>query len=90
MAYKIKNCKICGNEFMPHARNNTVCDNPACKKMRVSLNKKDYERRRKEKLIRERNNSFLKKDTLSEVSRKAREAGMSYGKYVLMMQQKVI
>ena len=58
--------------------------------MKVSLNQKDYEKQRKEKLIRERNNSFVDMSDLVEVSKKARELGMSYGKYVLMMQQKVM
>ena len=86
--FKPKYCKICGIEFIPNSRNNTICPNLSCKKMRVSLNRKDYEKRRREKLIRERNNSFVDMSDLVEVSRKARESGMSYGKYVLMMQQK--
>lgn len=88
--FKPRYCKICGREFMPTARNNTICPMESCQKMRVSLNRKDYEKRRKEKLIRERNNSFVDMSDLVEVSRKARELGMSYGKYVLMIQQKIM
>ena len=88
--FKPKYCKICGMEFIPTARNNTICPNLSCQKMKVSLNKKDYEKRRKEKLIRKRNNSFVDMSDLVEVSKRANELGMSYGKYVLMMQQKVI
>jgi hypothetical protein len=90
MAYRIKNCKICGNEFMPHSRNNTVCNNPECKKMRVSINQKNFEIRKKERLVREKNNSFLNNASLNEKARKAKESGMSYGKYDLMMQQGII
>ncbi len=88
--FKPKYCKICGKEFIPVARNNTICPNEKCKEIGITINHKNYERRTKERAIRERNNEFLKKDNLSELSRKAREDGMSYGKYVLMLQQKVM
>lgn len=88
--FKPKYCKICGREFIPTARNNTMCTNLSCQKMKVSLTKKEYKKRRREKLIRERNNNFVDMSDLVEVSRRARESGMSYGKYVSMMQQKVM
>ena len=85
--FESKYCKICGEYFIPTGRNNTVCGNPICQKKRKQINREDYLERQKDKKTKA---MFLSNGSLNEISKKAREAGMSYGKYVLMMQQKVM
>lgn len=84
---KIKICRICGEEFFPTGRNNVVCQKEECRRKRKKIDRERYVQKKKDEEIRKK---FMGSGSINEISRKARESGMSYGKYVLMMQQKVM
>lgn len=79
MGYRPKNCRICGNKYVPISRNNTICPNPECKEKgrliaQEKYRKKAEERKKKAALAKSR-----KPDTLAEADAKARAEGLSYG-----------
>ena len=80
-----RNCVICGKEFAPHGAQIT------CGKECSQINKKE-KRKITNKLFRERQkiNRGKKKSNIPdivEISKKARELGMSYGEYVAYMER---
>lgn len=73
-----KKCEYCKKDFYA-ARHNTKYCGPACMKAaQKERDKERYEAQRKE----------LERPSLAEVNRMAREAGMSYGKFVAMQYAK--
>ncbi|MGN0506654.1 MAG: hypothetical protein ACI4FZ_08840 [Lachnospiraceae bacterium] len=83
-----RHCEFCGKDFVTDRANRKYC--PECSyevtKAQTKASAKRSRERAKEKKEEER---LAEKKPVSEsiadVQRKAREAGMSYGKYVLMM-----
>jgi predicted nucleic acid-binding Zn ribbon protein len=76
-------CVICGVEFVKLSNNNCVCSEE-CKGIR---NKNLKEQKKKEmKLLKEQQKKAEEEkksiETLSEVAKKASDAGMTYGKYM--------
>lgn len=72
-----KKCKLCGKPFLTANLNTKYCS-PDCKK--EARKRMEHQRWEDEKGRRCRK----KPSTLSETNRLAREAGMSYGKYIAM------
>lgn len=72
----IKNCKYCGNRFSTHRSNAKYC----CERCRYEAKKKMDRESYKSPHIQEQPKN--KNANLIEINRRAREAGMSYGKYV--------
>lgn len=83
-------CEICGKIFRTSYSQKVTCG-PDCKKERSRRLAYDWNRARREaiqngtrpKPERKKQN---KVETIEEVQRKAREAGMTYGKYMAMIQ----
>ena len=79
MAYRPKDCKICGKRFVPTSRNNTICPNPECKEIGCKI---AHEKYRKNQKVREKKKALAKSrkpDTLAQADAKARAEGLSYG-----------
>lgn len=74
--YKDEPCVICGKIF-PSRCGAKYCSTE-CKKEGDRRNAKVSAQRRKE----EKNRPKIKSQTLAEIAKKAREAGMQYGDYV--------
>ena len=76
-------CVICGKEFAPHGAQIT------CGKECSQINKKE-KRKIRNKLFREKQKIMKSRKTsnipdIVEISKKARELGMSYGQYSAML-----
>ena len=73
-----KKCEICGVKFETHRKNakycSDACRKEANRKNNAEKNKSPYEKKEERRL-----------DHLAEINQRAREAGMSYGKYVGML-----
>lgn len=70
-----KKCELCGTEFLTNYAQKRYCSD-ACRaeaKRTQSLHYKEQKKKKK------------KESSFVEINRKAREAGMSYGKYVAML-----
>lgn len=72
---KILKCEYCGEEFYTNGKTAKYCS-PACR------SKAAEERKRTKENFQ---NSQLRKLSLDETNRRAKESGMSYGKYVAEM-----
>jgi hypothetical protein len=86
-AYNVE-CEICGKIFLTNRSTNKTCG-PDCYYIRQKKVKKEQYYRSKEA---KKNNELPKQkkkqkriESLTEVQRKAREAGMTYGKYMEML-----
>lgn len=74
----IRICVECGAEFAPN-RETQVCCNSICQHERLRKIEKSW----REEAKKEKARKIKKKpETLAEVNAKAREAGMTYGKYM--------
>lgn len=72
---KTKKCEICGEIFLTYRKDSKYCSDDC----RAEANR----RRGQERHERDRNKKKQKPmSTLAETNQRAREAGMSYGKYV--------
>lgn len=76
-----RDCKICGREFI--VNNNRTCCGEECSR----INKVKIERLKKQKRMAVRNVT-KKRQEIAAINAKAKEAGMSYGQYVAMMEIK--
>lgn len=99
----IKPCEMCGKEYEFPRKNGRFCPECRLKKARESSARlqrkygKQYRqnRRKKEQEIivaqaKRAAKSKRQKENLNDVIKKANEAGLSYGRYVSMMERKVI
>jgi len=77
-----RNCKICGREFIA-THNRTLCCGEECSR----INKVTIERLKKQKRMAVRNVT-KKRQEIADINARAKEAGMSYGQYVAMMEIK--
>lgn len=76
----IVRCKLCGNTFEAAGSNAKFC--PECKKTRSKVYKKHHKEWEQNKKARERAER-KKALSIEEAAKMARDAGMSYGEYVL-------
>ena len=78
---KVVKCPICGKEFKQIRGNQIVCSSECRKKRTRQLAKenKKTEKKKRTKTVRK---------SLIEIEKEAKEAGMSYGKYVALMEKK--
>jgi hypothetical protein len=92
-SYTVK-CDICGKVFTTCYSQKTTCSTE-CREERVKRNSREAGRARREAIL---NGTLPKPErkkakqnrvaTVEEVQKKAREAGMSYGKYMAMLYMK--
>ena len=77
---EIKECKVCGREFITTYKQQKLCGDPECiaKNKIKSMNAK----RQAEKALQSQSQSQLK---LARQAAEARQLGMSYGKYKAML-----
>ena len=81
---RIIHCASCGNEIKTYAPNRMFCDE--CRTQRKKERERCYIRIQK---IDDENSKKKKPDkTIEQVIREAEAAGMSYGKYLAMIQSK--
>lgn len=69
-------CRICGKTFVPRGTTTVTCSDE-CSKENAKRKKIEWEKRR---LMEE--SAKLKRSSIGEINRMARDAGMTYGKYV--------
>lgn len=69
-----KKCDYCKKDFYAANHNKKYCSKECMKAAQKERDKARYEEKKKE----------LERPTLTEINRRAREAGMSYGQYVAM------
>lgn len=93
MEFKPKICTICGSEYVPHNSNQRYCG-PACRKQGDLARQRRYNASAKmrtvdEKIDRKIEVGIAKRErrmnaglSISEISRRAAEAHMTYGEYV--------
>lgn len=74
-----KTCYVCGKSFVAHSGNALYCLDCRYKSIRERDNRKQMERRHYEAAERKK---VAPVQSVQEVSAKARDAGMTYGKYV--------
>lgn len=86
MGFRPKKCKVCGVKFVPLSRNNTICPNPECKKIGNTVAKAKYRKMKKERAAKENKRVVQRQETLTEINEKARAMGLSYGKYMLLLE----
>lgn len=81
------NCKYCGKEFIPKRRPDQItCGGDECRKKLIRERSKSVYRenaRKKE----EQRQKRKKNGTLTEIAKRARECGMTYGQYVAMQEK---
>jgi hypothetical protein len=81
MAFEVKrDCKICGKEFVT-THNRTLCCSDKCSS--VSKYRNNLLRKSKKDAMRK---ADKKRAELATINARAKEAGMSYGQYVAMME----
>ena len=93
-----KICKVCGAEYVPHNSNQCYCG-AACQKVGHNERQRYYDNNVRKRLIMTLDDKIDRKIevgmsrrerhrdpnvSLNEVARRAAEAHMTYGKYVLM------
>ena len=66
-----RNCMYCGKGFKPRNHRQKTCGSEECKRKLNNLNVKKWSEEQKKKPL-----------SLSEISRRARACGMTYGEYV--------
>lgn len=76
----VKTCRQCGKKFVPPHINNVYCSD-TCKKAHYREYQKEYQKgvRQREK---EGRHILPRSRSLTEVSRRAKERGMTYGQYI--------
>lgn len=87
MKYGVRVCMICGAEFIPSGRNQKTCKDDNCYKERKRRELNKHRQKKKELSMHgvTKNNSEL-----DIVAMQENLAGISYGKYVLMLSQNKI
>ena len=91
---RIKKCEYCGNEYVYRASNSRYCS-VTCRNRRNNERKKEknnvideaYKAKRKEQKLKGEERKKKDKTSLQKKINAAREAGMSYGKYVAMLER---
>lgn len=73
---EIRNCKICGRMFVSVNARNVVCERLACKEENTRARARELSQMRREEVQKKRSGS------LTEINKKARAAGLSYGMYM--------
>jgi len=79
-------CEICGKVFLTNRPTNKTCS-PECHHEREKRLKREQTRKKREDIkngVIPKPTKQKKVESLTDVQRKAREAGMSYGKYMEM------
>ena len=86
---KIKTCPICGREFVAERRR--YCSEGCSREARIENQKRaNREMSRKPRPVSAVPRGKPKKEnSLQEIARKAREAGMTYGQYVALKYAKI-
>lgn len=77
-----RQCEFCGKSFIAKKSNGRYCSNECARKGYKERAKEYY---REKKMEQER--QAKGKLTVTEITKKARQAGMSYGKYVAQMER---
>ena len=77
---KTMKCPVCGKEFKQIRGNQIVCSS-ICRKKRT----KEMERKGRTGTVKKRTKQVRK--SLIDIEKEAKEAGMSYGKYVAMIER---
>lgn len=72
----MKDCKICGNPFIPNCNNQSYCSK-ACKHKAAQI--RCIENRKKLEMMQKKRNS------ITDVAVEAKKSGMTYGQYVARM-----
>lgn len=80
---KIKVCLNCGKEYIPTKGNQKYCS-AECKKIVMKWQQRQAALLYKEKTKKSR----LSREKIDEIAVKARKAGMSYGKYVSLIEMR--
>lgn len=91
---RIKKCEYCGNEYVYRASNSRYCsvtcrnrcNNERKKETNNAINE-EYKARRKEQKQKEEERKKKDKTSLQKKINAARALGMSYGKYVALMER---
>jgi hypothetical protein len=82
-------CEICGKIFLTNRSTNKTCSKECYYERQKKLKKEQYYRNKEAKKNNEPTKPKKTKqkriESLTEVQRKAREAGMTYGKYMEML-----
>lgn len=81
-------CEICGKIFLTSRSINKTCGKECYYERQKKIKKEQYYRKKEEKSNNEppkQRKKQKKVETLTQVQRKAREAGMTYGKYMEML-----
>ena len=84
-------CIICGMVYQPKRANGTCCSDKCRRKhyqkMQTISNKKLKEKKKVEKMLEKiKIQEARKNSSLAEMNERARELGMSYGKYILYLE----
>lgn len=82
MEKKIVICVVCGKEFEIVKNKRNITCGPVCKK----LNIKNIQRLRAAEQKKKKQEEAEKKDALKRLTMEAAAAGMTYGKYVAMLE----
>jgi hypothetical protein len=80
-------CEICGGEFYSHRKDSKCCSD-SCKREYRKVYQSNYREGVFCGTPEKAPDVTRKPSNLAEINRLAREAGMSYGRYVAMMKQK--
>lgn len=84
-AQVLKKCEICGQEFAPR-RPGVFCCSKECSKVRAREHQKAYLKAAETHKKQEAEKAKKRKpESLEAINRKAREAGMTYGQYMVLM-----
>lgn len=91
---RIKKCEYCGNEYVYRASNSRFCS-ATCRSKHNNKQKKEndkafdeaYKAKQKEQKQKERERKKKDKNSLQKKINAARALGMSYGKYVALMER---
>ena len=77
---EVRRCVVCNKSFVVNTPNKKCCSNE-CTKIKNRMNSARYN-----KEIKGNNNKTKKSLSFTDIAVKARQAGMSYGKYVAMLE----
>jgi hypothetical protein len=78
-------CEICGKIFLTNRTTNKTCSPECHHERQKKLSRAGYYRQKEAKKEKAKKEKQKRVETLTEVQRKARAAGMTYGKYMEML-----
>lgn len=84
----IKTCELCGKQFIPTTKNARYCGEECRIKVKRQRTK-EWQAKRKQEKKEQRKQEFKRlvaKNELKELTIEARKHGMSYGKYVALLE----